>query len=516
MRHLAPFALVIASACTTYLPPDAVDEAGNRVEQSIVGGSDAPAGLYRYQVSIQTRWGDHFCGGSIIADGWVLTAAHCVQGEQASNLRVEADILRLSEAGPAFDVSRIVIHPSYSSATSNNDIALLQLTRSTGAVPPIALMTAAAEPTLAAPGLPLTVTGWGTLSSGSSTLPDRLQQVDVSIISRTSCQSSYPSENISSGMLCAGSPGRDSCQGDSGGPAVVDGGEEPVLTGVVSWGYGCANPRYPGVYARVANYADWIRSYVPNVRFVGQPGGGGGGSAPPPPPSGDDHGDSPSSATQVNGTGVVTVQGVLGAGDRDVFRIDLPAAGRLTAATTGSIDTYGTLTNPSGAVLARDDDSGAGTNFSLAADASGTVYLEVRGYDARAAGPYTLTLTVPAGAPETDAPESTADFVLDLRSTASSQVVISDFLAAGTRVTYTVEVLSPATATLTAGTTSAIDTFGTLYAANGGVLATDDDTGPSLNFSVAQAVSPGVYSVEVRGYNGTTTGNYDLTLSARR
>ena len=110
-------------------------------------------------------------------------------------------------------------------------------------------------------------------------LPDHLQQVDVSIVSQASCQSSYPGETISSGMLCAGSPGRDSCQGDSGGPAVVDGGEEPVQAGVVSWGYGCANPRYPGVYARVATYADWIRSNVPGVRFVGQPGGGG-GSAP--------------------------------------------------------------------------------------------------------------------------------------------------------------------------------------------------------------------------------------------
>jgi hypothetical protein len=505
MRHLAPFAVVIASACTTYLAPDQGEGAGNRVEQGIVGGSDAPAGRYRYQVSLQTRWGDHFCGGSLVADGWVLTAAHCVVGERPSDLRVEADITRLSQSGAAFDVSRILVHPSYDARSSNNDVALLQLSRSTGAVPPIALMTTAAEPGLAATGTPLTVTGWGTLSSGGS-MPDRLQQVDVSIVSRTSCQSAYAGETITSGMFCAGSPGRDSCQGDSGGPAVVDGGDEPVLTGVVSWGYGCADARYPGVYARVANYRDWIAGNVPGVRFVGDAGGG-----TQPPPDGDDHGDTPADATLVTGEGTITAQGVLDAGDRDVFRLDLGAGGRVTAVTSGSVDTYGTLSASTGAVIARDDDSGAGNNFSLAADASGTVYLEVRGYDARAVGPYTLTLTVPADTAEPD-----ADFVLDLRTTTAARVAITDRLDAGVRDTYTVEVLSPGAATLSAGTTSGIDTFGTLLSETGAVLASDDDSGPSLDFSLSRAVSPGRYLLEVRGYDASAAGQYDLSVSATR
>jgi hypothetical protein len=260
------------------------------------------------------------------------------------------------------------------------------------------------------------------------------------------------------------------------------------------------------VYARVANYRDWIAGNVPGVRFVGDAGGG-----TQPPPDGDDHGDTPADATLVTGEGTITAQGVLDAGDRDVFRLDLGAGGRVTAVTSGSVDTYGTLSASTGAVIARDDDSGAGNNFSLAADASGTVYLEVRGYDARAVGPYTLTLTVPADTAEPD-----ADFVLDLRTTTAARVAITDRLDAGVRDTYTVEVLSPGAATLSAGTTSGIDTFGTLLSETGAVLASDDDSGPSLDFSLSRAVSPGRYLLEVRGYDASAAGQYDLSVSATR
>lgn len=500
------FLLLAVTGCTTYVAPDA--QQGE--DLMIVGGSDAPAGSYRYQVSIQDRTGFHFCGGSLIADGWVLTAAHCAVGESAQNLRIEAGINRLSEPGQMFDVAEIRIHPGYDANTSNNDVALLRLARSTGSLPPVALMTAASEGSLAATGTPLTVTGWGSLTSGGSS-PDRLQQVNVSLVSRSQCQSSYPRENITTGMICASSPGKDSCQGDSGGPAVVANGSELVLTGVVSWGYGCADSRYPGVYARVANYNDWIASQVPGVRFVG-------GSNPTPNPTPtptDDHGNDRASATSVTAAGTITVSGALTSGDKDVFKLDLAAPGRVTAVSASSIDTFGTLMNGS-ASLAQDDDTGPGNNFSVAADVTGNVvYLEVKGYDANAVGNYTVTITAPT-ASTPPAPTSDADFVLDLSSATVANGALSDRIDAGQRDLYTIEIVGSGAATLRASTTSAIDTFGTLSDEAGHVVATDDDAGAGLNFDLSGGVVPGLYLLEVRGYSASTTGAYDLAIQASR
>ncbi|XP_064609087.1 trypsin-3-like isoform X2 [Liolophura sinensis] len=107
-----------------------------------------------------------------------------------------------------------------------------------------------------------TVTGWGTMSSGAGSLPDRLREVDVPVISYSQC-SSWVSGVSSTTMICAGyeEGGKDSCQGDSGGPLVVLSGGKWYLLGVVSWGYGCAGRRSPGIYTRVPNYTSWIKQY---------------------------------------------------------------------------------------------------------------------------------------------------------------------------------------------------------------------------------------------------------------
>ena len=107
------------------------------------------------------------------------------------------------------------------------------------------------------PGQNATVTGWGTLASGSGTLPRQLQVVNVPIVSREECNKDYESyDGITENMICAAVPGggKDACQGDSGGPLVVDG----KLAGVVSWGIGCAEPLYPGVYSNVATLKSFV------------------------------------------------------------------------------------------------------------------------------------------------------------------------------------------------------------------------------------------------------------------
>ena len=302
MRSWFALASMMMIGCSSLAPGSHLDES-LRGDPRIVGGQNAPADTFTYQVSIQTTWGFHFCGGSVIDDNWILTAAHCVDGESANSLRVESGILNLSDNGETDTVAEIIVHPGYDSRTNNNDIALLRLNGTTSA-PPVALVDFASESTVSSAGTMAAVSGWGTLSSGGSS-PDRLQYVEVPVVTNAECQDAYRSENITDGMLCAGyigQGGADSCQGDSGGPLVVADGNDLVLTGVVSWGYSCASPDYPGVYARVSEYVDWIQGYAPGVTLVSD-GVDNNPTEPTqptepteptePPPSGDDHGDTP-------------------------------------------------------------------------------------------------------------------------------------------------------------------------------------------------------------------------------
>ena len=105
------------------------------------------------------------------------------------------------------------------------------------------------------------ISGWGTLSSGGQT-PSELQKVVIPIVSDDECRDAYGDLQIADSMICAGVPegGIDSCQGDSGGPMVCDFDSGAYLCGVVSWGYGCAEPGYPGVYTEVAYFVDWIQA----------------------------------------------------------------------------------------------------------------------------------------------------------------------------------------------------------------------------------------------------------------
>ncbi|HZI16230.1 MAG TPA: trypsin-like serine protease [Myxococcus sp.] len=236
-------------------------------QQDIVGGTATTIGANPWQVSLQTSSGFHFCGGSVLNSTWILTANHCVDG--ASTIRVAAGsstLSGMSSSGQIRSVAQVVRYPGYSSPESGKDVALLRLSSpldlSGANVQAIGILTAAdAAAGYANPGVTSRVTGWGTLSSGGSS-PDTLQTVDVGILSNTSAQSSYPNETITADQLAAASPGKDSCQGDSGGPLTVLKGTTRVLAGVVSWGYGCADARYPGMYARVSSFESWINSTI--------------------------------------------------------------------------------------------------------------------------------------------------------------------------------------------------------------------------------------------------------------
>ncbi|KAH8384707.1 hypothetical protein KR093_005657, partial [Drosophila rubida] len=221
----------------------------------IVGGTATTIGSFPWQISLQ-RNGGHSCGGSIYSGNIIVTAAHCLQSVSASVLQVRAGSSYWSSGGVVSKVASFRNHEGYNANTMVNDIAVIRLSSSLSFSSNIkAIGLASWAP---ANGAAASVSGWGTQSSGSSSIPTQLQYINTKIVSQQQCASSAYSygSQIKSTMICAAASGKDSCQGDSGGPLVSGG----VLVGVVSWGVGCAYSNYPGVYADVAVLRSWVRA----------------------------------------------------------------------------------------------------------------------------------------------------------------------------------------------------------------------------------------------------------------
>jgi secreted trypsin-like serine protease len=227
----------------------------------IVGGQEAVPHSWPWLVSLQ-QYGGHFCGGTLIDEYHVVTAAHCLQDDDVMDgFTIVAGLHTRSRPDPQRvqrrQVARIFNHEYYNDDTNYNDIAVIRLAS------PVQLNSYVNVVCLPGnnPGLneKVMIAGWGTTTyEGSS--PDSLRQANILIMDN--CREVYDFDAAK--QICAGNYQytKDSCQGDSGGPLMYEANGQWILSGVVSYGDECAKQDRPGVYARVSHYLPWIRSKV--------------------------------------------------------------------------------------------------------------------------------------------------------------------------------------------------------------------------------------------------------------
>ncbi|MDK1472538.1 serine protease [Streptomyces sp. 549] len=278
-RRLAAAALATtaAGALLGATVPSAVaapsDQERAKPGARIIGGGDVSNDALPFMTALLSKGKGNpkdrqFCGGSLVNQHVVMTAAHCVEGMKPKDLQVAVGRTVLSRTGQgqvreirkssgAGDPGGIVIHPRYTKGADAYDIAFLELAKPVTGVRPVQLPTVGTD-SLIRPGAKATVAGWGNTDTGMPHFPDRLRQVKVPLLSHDECKIAYKEYNRQVNV-CAGVAGKDSCQGDSGGPLFrpVPGREGVFQIGVVSWGDGCAEQGAPGVYASTSSAKLW-------------------------------------------------------------------------------------------------------------------------------------------------------------------------------------------------------------------------------------------------------------------
>ena len=282
------FLLVRAASSSSLLrgrsDSDTTENSHQHHRRTIIGGSNASSGRYSYFASLRAVFngatGSHFCGGAVIAPKVILTAAHCVGGKYAKQVRAVVGRSGFDDIndGEEIDVIQEIIHPNFARVEGkapNYDFALLILKKAVN-TDDIKILKLNAEPNIPV-GTPLTVVGHGYTKEGTYSVSNKLKELQKYAISNEVCKQSKGSgwqnfeDMITDSMICAeDSPDdnveEDKCSGDSGGPLLIKGddptGADDVEVGVVSWGYKCAIEGYPGVYARVSEAYDWVQEQL--------------------------------------------------------------------------------------------------------------------------------------------------------------------------------------------------------------------------------------------------------------
>ncbi|XP_037675273.1 kallikrein-7-like [Choloepus didactylus] len=246
---LLPPLLLLVLALALESPGQAQgDDSGDK----IIEGKPCAKGSHPWQVAL-LKGNQLHCGGVLVDQWWVLTAAHCKMDEYMVHL---GDDQLNSMRTQRIRARQSFRHPAYSTQTHENDLMLVKLQTRARLSPSVRKVTlpSRCEP----PGTTCTVSGWGTTTSPTVTFPSELMCTDVKLIPHDECRKVYKSL-LGNSMLCAGIPDSrtNACNGDSGGPLMCRG----TLQGLVSWGtFPCGQLNDPGVYTQVCKYVGWIRS----------------------------------------------------------------------------------------------------------------------------------------------------------------------------------------------------------------------------------------------------------------
>jgi secreted trypsin-like serine protease len=306
-------------------PASAEDTNAAPNTEMIVGGEEAQEGQFPWQVLLQIHDAatDSYynCGGSFIANQWVLTAAHCVDFETPPEVVVGyGSIDRKRTHNVAAE--KVIKYSGFTGSPGNNDLALIKLKQPVPNAPAIKLADPDLDRALVVPGKKLTVSGWGVtwdfeivrdfnkayealrtkyndlverynalnsqpecaasrVQAGSRSggrvpemgeieSPQKLRFVDIESIDTAACSQAYAAAGfgaVGANEICATGPkgAKDACFGDSGGPLVVQTAQGSYLqVGIVGGGSQCGDPTMPGTYARVASFADWINTTMKN------------------------------------------------------------------------------------------------------------------------------------------------------------------------------------------------------------------------------------------------------------
>lgn len=306
LKAVAIAVLMVASFVTEpLLPAIAANQRGLRTQ--VVGGEPAPQGKYPFMVYIQIEVDAGFtsCGGTLIDPRFILFAAHCTSdingllAPEAFEVFIGKADLNEARTSNVFSASAVTRHPLWQPPAKEYDVAVLELS---APVPPkmarpIALA-GSGNGEFDQPGLPAIVAGWGYTQDGGEPV-DRLRAATLGIVSDDACAAAYGDDFTAAAMICASAPGKDSCQGDSGGPLFArdkigtkkervrvkskssnkkdNKGEHrksrtrtkrvpifrDVQIGIVSFGAGCAEPGFPGVYTQISDPS--INTFVTGI-----------------------------------------------------------------------------------------------------------------------------------------------------------------------------------------------------------------------------------------------------------
>ncbi|KAL5291649.1 hypothetical protein ACFFRR_010822 [Megaselia abdita] len=266
------FGLALADVIPAQLPEEFLRKLSN-IQPRILGGNTAAPKQFPYQVGISTKknGGFYWCGGSVLSDKWVLTAAHCVVGEIDSLLLIFGAIDRQNpyEVGQSrqniskFEDGQIIVHPLYNPSKISNDVALVRLPQKlefSDYIQPVKLPSSNRYATFT--NSPAVLSGWGKIAD-NGTVVQHLQYGYVTILDLNECKSIYNPGLVTDGNICLDveKSGVSSCGGDSGGPlfSTVSG----HLIGVTSFGSsaGCEHGA-PAGYSSVVYFRDWIQYHT--------------------------------------------------------------------------------------------------------------------------------------------------------------------------------------------------------------------------------------------------------------